>query len=111
MAAQETLTTPHHAKLRVADFLLLAGAGAFPDSARIAIEISDSTLDLDLGCKARLYVRCGVPEYWAVDFEGRVIRQMWAPSDDIYSEQSTTPLGAAATGATINRLIIETAAL
>lgn len=34
MTAQDVLTTPHRAKLRVADFLLLAEAGAFSDYAR-----------------------------------------------------------------------------
>lgn len=40
-------------------------AKIFPGPAmRVAIEVSDSTLDLDLGRKARLYARYGLPEYW-----------------------------------------------
>jgi Uma2 family endonuclease len=38
---------------------------------RLAIEVSDSTLAFDLGPKARLYARAGIPEYWVFDIGGR----------------------------------------
>jgi Uma2 family endonuclease len=38
---------------------------------RLVIEISDSTLAFDLGPKARLYARAGIPEYWVFDIGGR----------------------------------------
>jgi Uma2 family endonuclease len=185
MTAQEVLTTPHLAKLRVADFLLLAESGAFsayarteliegeiwvvnavhrrharahaqltaeigaalkkagspltfytapstelsddslpePDIAigepseakifpgpamRVAIEISDSTLDLDLGRKVHLYARYGVPEYWVVDVEGRVIHQMWAPAGETYAQRREVAFGETVTAATVPNVAVDT---
>jgi Uma2 family endonuclease len=39
----------------------------------LVIEVSDTTLDYDLGVKARLYAQGGVREYWVVDCEGKRI--------------------------------------
>jgi Uma2 family endonuclease len=188
MTAQDVLTTPHRAKLRVADFLLLAEAGAFADYARteliegeiwvvnsvhrrharahaqltieigaslksagsqlvlytapstelsddslpepdiamgevsdakicpgpamrVAIEISDSTLDLDLGRKARLYARYAVPEYWVVDVEARSIHQMWAPEGETYAQRREIGFGEILTAATISGLAVDTGSL
>ena len=188
MTVQDLPTTPQRAKLRVADFLLLAEAGAFsgyarteliegeiwvvnavhrrharahaqltieigtalktagshlvlytapstelsedslpePDIAigepsdakifpgpamRVAIEVSDSTLDLDLGRKARLYARYGVPEYWVVDVEGRVIRQMWAPHGEAYRQHRDIAFGDMLAAATVPDLTITTGGL
>lgn len=188
MTAQDVLTTPHRAKLRVADFLLLAESGAFADYARteliegeiwvvnsvhrrharvhaqltidlgialkaiesefvlytapstelsndslpepdiaigevsdakifpgpamrIAIEVSDTTLDIDLGRKARLYARHAAPEYWVVDIEARVIHQMWMPHGDRYAERRAIPFGQSVMAATLSGLTIETNAL
>jgi Uma2 family endonuclease len=185
MTAQDVLTTPHRARLRVADFLLLAESGAFADYARteliegeiwvvnsvhrrharvhaqltveigaalkamgsdlvlytapstelsddslpepdiaigdvsdakifpgpamrVAIEVSDSTLDIDLGRKARLYARYGVPEYWVVDVEGRVIHQMWEPSSERYRNRREIEFGDSLNAVTIADLSIDT---
>lgn len=80
-------------------------------SMRVAIEISDSTLDIDLGRKVRLYARHQIPEYWVVDIEGRSIRQMWAPSGEAFTRQREIAFGAPITAATIAGLIVETASL
>jgi Uma2 family endonuclease len=40
----------------------------------LVIEIADSTLTNDLGYKAGLYRRAGVPEYWVVDVPNRCLR-------------------------------------
>jgi Uma2 family endonuclease len=188
MTALEVLTIPQRAKLRVADFLLLAEAGAFrdyvrteliegeiwvvnsvhsrharahsmvtvelgialkamasplllytapstelsddslpePDIAiadpndarilpgrevRIAIEISDTTLDIDLGRKARLYARYAVPEYWVVDLEARLIHQMWSPDGERYAERRQVAFGTPVEAVTIAGLKVETNAL
>lgn len=188
MTVQEALNVPHRAKLRVADFLLLAESGAFADYARteliegeiwavnsvhrrharahaqltaeigaalraagspltfytapstelsddslpepdiaigepsdakifpgpamrVAVEISDSTLDLDLGRKARLYARYGVPEYWVVDVEARVIHQMWAPAGESYQQRREIPFGEALAAATVPSLTVATDSL
>jgi Uma2 family endonuclease len=44
-----------------------------PSDVRLLVEISDTTLVFDLGTKARLYARAGIPEYWVVDVVGRRI--------------------------------------
>jgi len=188
MTAQDFITVPQKAKLRVADFLLLAEAGAFqeyarteliegeiwvvnaihtrharahailngelwaalkvigsplflytapstelsddtmpePDialadpndartsqghSVRIAIEISDWTLDIDLGRKALLYARYGVPEYWVVDVEGRVIHQMWRPEGDAYAKRREIAFGERIDVVTVAGLTVDSAAL
>ncbi len=75
-------------------------------SVRLAIEISDSTLKIDLGRKARLYARYAVPEYWVVDVDRGVIHQMWAPEVDDYAERREVAFGERIEAATIGGLIL-----
>ena len=77
----------------------------------LAVEVSDSTLKNDLGRKARLYARCGVPEYWVVDANGRVIHQMWNPIDGTYAERRQVAFGDTLSSATIDGVSISTGAL
>lgn len=51
------------------------GAGVIPvQTVLLVIEVSDTTLETDLGRKADLYATSGVPEYWVVDLnEDRVL--------------------------------------
>lgn len=53
-----------------------------PEDVRLLIEIADSTRNYDLGTKAALYARAGVPEYWVVSVEERVIYIHTAPQPD-----------------------------
>jgi Uma2 family endonuclease len=78
---------------------------------KLAIELSDSTLDQDLGRKASLYSAHGVPEYWVVDRDGKRIVQMWGPGAEGYAEQRIVPFGAGVTATTINGLSVETGGL
>ena len=71
---------------------------------RLAVEISDSTLDMDLGRKARLYARHGVPEYWVVDVEAAVIHQMSGPTDEAYADRRSVPFGEPIAAVTIDDL-------
>lgn len=75
---------------------------------RLAVEVSDSTLDFDLGRKATLYAKHGVPEYWVVDVEARVIRQFWAVAGEAYGERREVAFGTAITAATIDGLVVDT---
>lgn len=45
----------------------------------LAIEVSDTTLRTDLGIKAALYARAGVPEYWVVDVNERAVHVFREP--------------------------------
>jgi Uma2 family endonuclease len=48
----------------------------------LAVEVlSPSTARADRTIKRRLYQRAGIPEYWIVDLEARLV-ELWRPSDD-----------------------------
>jgi Uma2 family endonuclease len=78
------------------------------EEVKIAVEVSDSSADHDLGRKARLYARHGVPEYWVVDRERRAVVQMWAPGRDGYGERREVTFGKVVEAATIARLAVAT---
>jgi Uma2 family endonuclease len=70
-----------------------------PKDLALVVEVSDSTLGLDLTAKARLYARAGIREYWVVDIRGRRIVVHRDPAADTYrtieaysEEESLAPL-------------------
>jgi Uma2 family endonuclease len=75
---------------------------------KLAIEISDSTAEFDLGRKAKLYARHGVPEYWVIHRDAGEIVQHWEPSLEGYREKHTIPFGARIDAVTISDLAIDT---
>ncbi|HEX8654839.1 MAG TPA: Uma2 family endonuclease [Allosphingosinicella sp.] len=77
----------------------------------IAVEITDSTAHFDLGRKAKLYARHGVPEYWVVHRDRREVIQMWSPGDDGYAERREVKFGERIEAATIAGLAVETSGL
>lgn len=81
------------------------------DELKIAVEISDSTADFDLGRKGRLYARHAVPEYWVVHRARRTVIQMWSPLDDAYSNRREVKFGEEVEAATVAGLVIKTAGL
>lgn len=44
-----------------------------PADVLLIVEVADSTLSFDLRTKVPLYARCGVPEVWVVDVNGRAV--------------------------------------
>lgn len=42
-----------------------------PDHASLVIEVSDTTLDIDMGEKAELYAAAGIADYWVLDVTER----------------------------------------
>lgn len=85
------------------------GEGYLPlEKVRLAVEISDSTLDFDLKRKAPLYARAGIAEYWVVDVEDRLIHQHWAPGPDGYGERRAVAFGEQIAASLIPGLRIET---
>jgi Uma2 family endonuclease len=50
------------------------------------VEISQTTLAYDLGDKARLYARTGIPEYWVADLGGNRLLVHRNPEGDRYAE-------------------------
>lgn len=85
------------------------GKGMVPDATvALLIEVSDTTLDEDLGRKRTLYARAAIPEYWVADVNARVVHQMWMPVGEDFAERRTVPFGQTVTAATVDGLSIET---
>jgi Uma2 family endonuclease len=75
---------------------------------KLLIEISDSTLDTDLGRKADLYARHRVPEYWVADVEGARIVRHWKPEVDGYAQRDEIAYGSTLTSMTLAGIVLET---
>ena len=74
----------------------------------LVAEVASTTLKLDMGKKLRLYAAASIPEYWVVDIDQRIIRQMWAPKGKRYTQQQEIRLGERIASATIAGLEVET---
>jgi Uma2 family endonuclease len=48
-------------------------AKARPEDVLLLVEVSDSTLRIDLGRKTRIYADAGVGGYWVVDLKNQVV--------------------------------------
>jgi len=53
-----------------------------PRSALLVVEVSDSSLSIDLTEKARLYAAGGIADYWVVDINGRQVHLFRDPLKD-----------------------------
>lgn len=90
------------------------GKGAIPGSSVLLIvEVSDTTLEFDLGVKADLYATVGVPEYWVVDLnENRVLMHANPrPDGSGYDGQLDVPFGDTLHSVTIDGLAVATRGL
>lgn len=54
--------------------------GEHPASALLVVEVAAESLALDLGAKARVYARAGVPDYWVIDLGRRTLTVHRRPS-------------------------------
>ena len=88
------------------------GTGPVPvEHVRLLVEVSDTTLEDDLGRKRQVYAAGGVSEYWVVDLPGRVVRQYWAPADGSYASETVVLFGGRLSATTLPGLGIDTTAL
>ena len=101
--SDDSIPEPDIAIARKADGKAVSGADIL-----LAVEISDTTLDYDLGRKMRLYARHGIPEYCVVDVDGRVIHQHWAPGEGGYAEYRKIAFGEDVTAETLAGVLVET---
>jgi Uma2 family endonuclease len=83
------------------EFSSFRSANPGPDDLRLVVEVAYSTADFDLGTKAALYARAGIPEYWVLDLIGRRLVVHRDPRDGAYASitsfgehESVAPLGA-----------------
>ncbi|MEO8374468.1 MAG: Uma2 family endonuclease [Sphingomonas bacterium] len=91
--------------------IVLARNAAIPgELVALIVEVSDSTAKLDLGAKARIYATAGIAEYWVADVTAQVVRQMWAPEGEAYTERREVAFGEQVEAVTVARLV-ETAGL
>lgn len=88
------------------------GNGPVPlDTVAVVVEVADTTLANDLGRKADLYARAGIPEYWVIDLnEDRSLLHMGAGIEG-YAEQLDVPFGGTLISGTIDGLRAETPGL
>jgi Uma2 family endonuclease len=85
------------------------GEGLIPlASVALIVEVSDTTLASDLGRKAMLYARHGIPEYWVADLESGLMHQMWSPQAETYRERRKVRFGEVIEAVTIDGLAVET---
>lgn len=49
------------------------------DDVALAVEVADTSIDLDRRRKARLYARAGIPEYWIVALPERILEVFTGP--------------------------------
>ena len=79
---------PHD--FREPDFVFWPSSVAVKDLAPahvlLIVEVSDSSLDYDLGRKALFYASLGLRDYWVVDAKRLVIRIHRAPAADGYAQ-------------------------
>lgn len=88
------------------------GRGPVPvESVALVVEVSDTTLETDLGRKSDLYSAAGIPEYWVIDLnENRAVMHEH-PDADGYHRQLNMLLGEPLISAKIDGLTVNSADL
>lgn len=73
--------------------------GLTPSVVQLLVEVSDSSLDYDLGRKAAIYAGLGLPDYWVIDARRMTTRIHREPKDgafhaviDLPHTETLTPL-------------------
>ena len=87
------------------------GKGTPVDQIVLAVEISDSSLRMDLGRKQRLYARGGIPEYWVADVKKGTLRQHWEPRAGGYAQSREVSFGERIEAVTIPGLAFDTVSI
>ncbi len=60
-----------------------------PTSALLVVEVAHTSLSIDRGRKAELYAAAGVPTYWVVDLDNRVVEVRTDPGTSGYRTLAT----------------------
>ena len=86
------------------------GRGIVPlESVAVLVEVADTSLDIDLGRKLRIYAEAAVPEYWVIDLNGGRVMRMWEPFGNSYAQSDEIFLGQPVASKTIFGLMVITA--
>jgi len=73
-----------------------------PSGALLVVEMGATSLALDLGRKAAIYAAAGVPDYWVLDVERRVLVVHREPVDGCYAHVRTVSARATVTAAAVD---------
>lgn len=69
--------------------LYAMGSRPGPPDAFLVVEVADSSLRYDREVKLPLYAGAGIPEYWIVDVQRRVVDAYRRPESGSYAEKAT----------------------
>lgn len=85
--------------------------GIAVDTVLLLVEIANSSAEHDLGYKAALYGRQGVPEYWVVDLKDKRVVRHSGPGAEGYAVIEPVAFGEVLEAETLTGLMVETVAL
>lgn len=79
-----------------------------PEDTHLVVEVSVSSLAIDLGEKASRYALAGIPEYWVVDVEARTVVVHVDPDPERGTWRSVTriPYGSPLTSRCLNEPVV-----
>jgi len=86
-----------------------AGALPTPAAVLLLIEVADTSLEFDRQVKAPLYAAAGIPEYWIVNLQDRVLETYQDPAPTGYRMAASLGTGAVARAATLPGLTLDIA--
>jgi Uma2 family endonuclease len=64
-----------------------------PADVLLVIEIADASLAYDREVKSRLYAAVGIPEYWLVNLDARIVTRFLRPEGGTYRDVRQIPAG------------------
>ncbi len=86
---QWSVPQPDFAVFRYRADFYLEGRRPTPADALLLVEVADSSLRYDREVKLPLYAGAGIPEYWIVDLQQRVVDAYWQPEGGRYAGTAT----------------------
>jgi Uma2 family endonuclease len=90
------LVVPDHTSLPEPDLMAVAGGGdplRHPATALLVVEVSWSSLRVDIGVKPALYAAAGVPELWVVDVPAGRVLVLTEPGETGYAQEHVVGSG------------------
>ncbi len=77
----DSVTLPDIAWMRRRDY---ATQRPLPEDVLLVIEVSDTTLSIDRGKKAKLYAQAGIADYWIINLPKRCLEIRRDPEGEVY---------------------------
>ena len=79
--ALDSVTLPDVAWMRRRDY---STQRPLPEDVLLVIEVSDTTLSIDRGKKAKLYAQAGIADYWIINLPKRCLEIRRDPEGEVY---------------------------